>query len=382
MQVVTRICFALLLTSLAAAASAQELTKIDPLDRGEPSHRASAPDTATAPEGVHEGASSRPGSSTSTESICLLVEANARANGLPVDFFARVIWQESRFRPNEVGPRTRSGDRAQGIAQFMPRTAQARRLLDPFDPFQALPKSAEFLRELRDQFGNLGLAAAAYNAGPQRVRDWMAGKQTIPAETRYYVSAVTGRSIDKWLPARNVEAVHDRSDRQASNCPQLIALLTRESPRLVHEDAGEQNDRHANQPNQLAQQVVTAQQSDKVVSAQRPDQPVGAMIRHVELEVAPKAEDQRIASDVPHWGMQLTAGFSESEAWALYRSIQKRYAELIGDREPIVVPRRNLSFGNAMRYNIRIADDNRADLEQLCAKLMSAGGACLVLRND
>ena len=45
----------------------------------------------------------------------------------------------------------------------------------------ALPKSAEFLRELRAQFGNLGLAAAAYNAGPQRVQDWLRGKRTLPS---------------------------------------------------------------------------------------------------------------------------------------------------------------------------------------------------------
>src|SRR5580704_5309584 len=74
------------------------------------------------------------------ESICLMVEAAATANGLPLEFFARVIWQESRFRPDAVGPVTRSGDRALGIAQFMPQTAAARRLLDPFDPVQALPK--------------------------------------------------------------------------------------------------------------------------------------------------------------------------------------------------------------------------------------------------
>ena len=72
-----------------------------------------------------------------------------------------MIWQESRFQPDAVGPVTRSGARAQGIAQFMPGTASERRLLDPFDPVQALPKSAEFLDELRNQFGNLGLAAAA-----------------------------------------------------------------------------------------------------------------------------------------------------------------------------------------------------------------------------
>src|SRR5688572_22892591 len=103
-------------------------------------------------------------------SICMLLESAARANGLPVEFFARVIWQESRFRADAIGPVTRSGQRAQGIAQFMPGTAAERNLLNPLDPIQALPKSAEFLQQLRQEFGNLGLAAAAYNAGPRRVR--------------------------------------------------------------------------------------------------------------------------------------------------------------------------------------------------------------------
>ena len=100
------------------------------------------------------------------EAMCLMIESAARANDLPLEFFARVIWQESLFQSDAVGPVTRNGQRAQGIAQFMPGTASERRLLDPFDPVQALPKSAEFLNDLRDQFGNLGLAAAAYNAGP------------------------------------------------------------------------------------------------------------------------------------------------------------------------------------------------------------------------
>src|SRR5258706_13104588 len=105
------------------------------------------------------------------EAMCLMIESAARANGLPLEFFARVIWQESRFQSDAVGPVTRSGNRAQGIAQFMPGTASERRLLDPFDPVQALPKSAEFLSELRSQFCNLGLAAAHYNSGPRRLPD-------------------------------------------------------------------------------------------------------------------------------------------------------------------------------------------------------------------
>src|ERR1700761_3426301 len=126
------------------------------------------------------------------EAMCLMIESAARSQNLPVEFFARVIWQESRFQSDAVGPMTRTGQRAQGIAQFMPGTASERRLLDPFDPVQALPKSAEFLAELRQQFGNLGLAAAAYNAGPRRVQDWLAGSGYMPEQTRSYVAAITG----------------------------------------------------------------------------------------------------------------------------------------------------------------------------------------------
>src|SRR5882724_11711606 len=114
------------------------------------------------------------------EAMCLMIESAAKSNDLPLEFFARVIWQESRFQSDAVGPLTRSGQRAQGIAQFMPGTANERRLLDPFDPVQALPKSAEFLNELRNQFGNLGLAAAAYNAGPRRVQEWLDGSGGMP----------------------------------------------------------------------------------------------------------------------------------------------------------------------------------------------------------
>src|SRR5262249_36069171 len=65
----------------------------------------------------------RPAASSDVrDSVCLMIESAARANELPLEFFARVIWQESRFRPDVVGPVTRSGQRAQGIAQFMPGT--------------------------------------------------------------------------------------------------------------------------------------------------------------------------------------------------------------------------------------------------------------------
>jgi Transglycosylase SLT domain len=175
-----------------------------------------------------------------TDPICPMIEAAARANGLPMDFFTRVIWRESRFRPDEVGPVTRSGQRAQGIAQFMPGTAAERGLLDPFDPVEALPKSGKFLAELRDQFGNLGLAAAAYNAGPQRVRNFLAGLRVLPLETRNYVRATTGYPLESWVDPRQGmaterDAVRSQTELVLDPCPKLMAQLKRSPDRVFLE---------------------------------------------------------------------------------------------------------------------------------------------------
>src|ERR1700733_8227214 len=157
------------------------------------------------------------------ETLCLIIESAAKTNDLPLEFFIRVIWQESRFQPKAVGPVTRNGQRAEGIAQFMPGTASERRLLDPFDPVQALPKSAEFLSELRHKFGNLGLAAAAYNAGPRRVQDWLPGSGAMPQETRNYVLAITGASLEDW--AIGGENGRVPNPPPETNCRGLLASL-------------------------------------------------------------------------------------------------------------------------------------------------------------
>ena len=104
-----------------------------------------------------------------------------------------LIWQESRFSPTAV---SQAG--AQGIAQFMPATARWRGLINPFDPHWSIRESARWLGELRAQFGNLGLAAAAYNAGPRRIEDWLTGKRGLPRETKAYVRIVTGLAAEEW----------------------------------------------------------------------------------------------------------------------------------------------------------------------------------------
>jgi Transglycosylase SLT domain len=176
-------------------------------------------------------------SGNSRYSVCQIIEAAAKANTLPVDFFTRLIWQESRLRADVVGPVTRSGKRALGIAQFMPGTAAERNLLEPFNPAEALPKSGEFLAELRAQFGNLGLAAAAYNAGPQRVRDFLAGSRDLPVETRNYVFAITGHPIEDWTAAVTKGSNGVNPERQTegipTNCRDVLAQLERASNSVV-----------------------------------------------------------------------------------------------------------------------------------------------------
>jgi hypothetical protein len=265
------------------------------------------------------------------EAICLMVESAARAQQLPLEFFARVIWQESRFQSDAVGPVTRSGQSAQGIAQFMPGTAQERRLLDPFDPVQALPKSAEFLSELRGQFGNLGLAAAAYNAGPRRVREWLDGTGYMPQQTRNYVVAITGSSVDDWAEARksgkNPEKPLARAP--ATSCRDLMALLKR-----------------------------------------APNPFVAGLEQHVTLAAA------RL------WGVQLAAGFNRDKALAMYARALKRLSAVIGDQDPSLLSSTLRSRGTRAFYQVRVGADTRGAADDLCNRIRRAGGACFVLRNS
>jgi hypothetical protein len=154
---------------------------------------------------------------TVEDTVCPLVENAARANHIPVGLLTRLIWTESRFQANVISPKG-----AQGIAQFMPGTAAARGLANPFDPEQAIPKAARLLVDLTQQFGNIGLAAAAYNAGSNRVADWLAGTAGLPAETQAYVMALTGATAEQWKPPKTA-ATSDKDETCAAVTAELRA---------------------------------------------------------------------------------------------------------------------------------------------------------------
>ena len=154
-----------------------------------------------APDELAPKLPAEPARPISRSGLCSAMVSVARANGLPAPFFANLIWQESGFNPRVVSP---AG--AQGIAQFMPETAKEYGLANPFDPIHALHAAGKFLNKLVAQFGNLGLAAAAYNAGPGRVSAYVARRRGLPEETRNYVVRITGKTADKWTSKKFAEA--------------------------------------------------------------------------------------------------------------------------------------------------------------------------------
>lgn len=255
------------------------------------------------------------------QALCRMIETSAAAHRLDTSFLTRLIWRESSFR---LAVTSQAG--AQGVAQFMPGTAAERGLADPFDPEQAIPKAAELLAEHRRSFGNLGLAAAAYNGGPTRLRNWLAGSGQLPAETRAFVQFITGRSVDDWAAeAKGSQITATMIDRRP--CLQLAAAL------------------------------------------RRPGRDGGAYVGvGGESAFAP-------------WGVQLAGNFSKALALASYARARKTYAMIIGNATPMIIGTRLMSRGSRAFYRVRVPAPTRLAAEKLCDKIRDAGGSCLVLRS-
>ena len=285
--------------------------------RAQPQAGSAGHEPATAATSDAAATPSRP----SVDDICRTLAQAAVGNDLPEEFFTRLIWQESGFDPAAVSP---AG--AQGIAQFMPRTAAMRGLTNAFEPLQALRESASYLRELRTTFrGSLGLAAAAYNAGPGPVEAWLAGRSVLPAETQAYVMIVTGYAAEAWAskspPQVAASAVPSATPESGARCAEIAKSMIERSRR-------------------------------------RPD-----------LTANPAWGP---------WGVQLAGNWTEAGVLAGFERLRRKYSGVLGDRLPLVLDGRRRS---GVPYLVRVSEDSRQAANALCARLIAAGGNCIVLRN-
>jgi len=247
--------------------------------------------------------------------VCRLIENRSGWRGINPHFIARLINAESRFSPNAVSP---AG--AEGIAQFIPGTAKRRGLKDPYDPAAALTASIDFLAHLKIRFGNLGLAAVAYNAGEGAASRFIAGGG-IPLETENYVFSITGRAAEDWRKpdARHVIAPIDDGKSFSDTCPALVRKPDR--VRLATRSA-------ARQP----------------------------------------------------WGVLISESFSRNTAVRTFNRIKRKFPADLRERPPMIVQVRNLSMGARRRYSVRIGASNRKQAGKICKLLRARSVICIVRR--
>jgi hypothetical protein len=141
------------------------------------------------------------------QNLQIVIEKYARQYGVDQDLVWAVIRQESGFNAHAVYPKG-----AMGLMQLMPGTAAMLGVADAFDVEQNIAGGIKYLERCLRQFNqNVGLALAAYNAGPDNVVKY----QGCPpfAETRHYVasvlSAYAGEPIRNGLQRPGLSPVMD-----------------------------------------------------------------------------------------------------------------------------------------------------------------------------
>ncbi|PWJ21022.1 lytic transglycosylase domain-containing protein [Jannaschia seohaensis] len=249
--------------------------------------------------------------------LCAQIEADARHHGLPPGFLARLLWQESRFDPNVVSPM-----RARGIAQFIDSTARLRELEDPFNPAEAVARSAEYLGEMTRRYGSLGLAAIGYNGGERRAEGWKAGTGGLARETRAYVSIITGHSAEAWRD----EPPDEVSYALDGDTPFQEACVT--------------------------------------MAAKRRVTPLGPP-----------------PSRVSAWGAQIAFGTSRSAARAAWGRLPASCRRAAPEDRLDYVPVRRRGPGDRVYMMVRVGADSRVEATGLCRTISRAGCPCRAFRN-
>ncbi|WP_371155277.1 lytic transglycosylase domain-containing protein [Jannaschia sp. 2305UL9-9] len=252
--------------------------------------------------------------------VCAQIEAEARLHGLPPGYFARLLWQESRFDPNAVSPAN-----AKGIAQFIDSTARLRRLSDPFNPAEAIARSAEYLGEMTRRYGNVGMAAIGYNGGERRAEGWQARTGGLARETIDYVRIITGHTAQTWRdsPPTGLTFALDGATPFKDACVAMAAK------------------------------------------------------RRVSPLAPPPPPEPRFAA----WGAQVGFGDTPRSAQAAYASLPGACRAAAPQSKLEIVPVARRGPGNRNYHMLRIAAGSQRAAADVCRAVQRAGCRCAAYRN-
>ncbi len=250
---------------------------------------------------------------------CNAIEVFATRYGLDAGFFARLIWQESRFDPNAL-----SHANARGIAQFIPSTAHLRGLKDPYNPADALDHSAQYLAEMVRRYGNEGMAAIGYNGGERRAEGFLEGKG-LAFETINYVPVITGLSAEQW----------------------------RDAPPTTHD---------------------FRLSKDKTFYAACSEMARDRRLTPIKLAKPPPPL-------IKPWGVQLGFGMSKKSAQDKIRRQTAACRGLVSAEKLDLIYVKNRVSGKKGYFFARIGRNTRAGAQKLCGQIKSQRCNCLVVQN-
>jgi hypothetical protein len=238
---------------------------------------------------------------------------------LNTGFFARLLWQESRFDPNAL-----SHANARGIAQFIPSTAALRGLKDPYNPADAMEHSAQYLAEMARRFGNEGMAAIGYNGGERRAEGFLEGKGLAPAPVTH-VPIITGLNAEDWRD--NPPKDHDM--RLSKTTPFLTACYTMAKKR-------------------------------RITPLARPKPPKPA---------------------IKPWGVQVAFAQSKTAARAALRSKTGSCRRLVGGEKADLIYTPHRMATKKGFFFARFGRNSRDGAQKLCKAMRSQGCNCRVVQN-
>ncbi len=249
---------------------------------------------------------------------CNAIKVFSDRHGLNRDFFARLIWQESRFDQNAL-----SHANARGIAQFIPSTAKLRGLADPYNPADALEHSAQYLAEMVQKYGNEGMAAIGYNGGERRAEGFLEGKG-LASETVNYVPIITGLSAEIWrdTPPKQPDFRLSKDKAFLPACYEMAAKR-----------------------------------------------------RITPLKITPPKPLLK------PWGVQVAFGASTNAAQAKAKANTSSCRSAISGQKLDMVYKKNRVSGRKGFYFAQYGSETRTVAQQLCARLRQNRCTCLVVKN-
>ena len=324
--------------------------------------------------------------------------------GVPEQWVRAVMRQESGGHQYLHGQLTTSSAGAMGLMQVMPATYDGLRQRyalgsDPYDPRDNIMAGTAYIREMYDRFGSPGFLAA-YNAGPNRVSDYLAGGGPLPNETVNYVASITP-DLGNSGAVTGPPAVYADNAPPAS-APAPVAPITpapAAAPVLAAAAGPVQNGCDLNaayDPDAPCTGTVAAaaapasvlahQPDDRANAAYDPNADPGRYASAPQPALPPAVPKVQLAAltpgDAPFspaglWSVQVGAFASPGQARAVAESARSAARDLLGAAR-VEVPT-TAPFGSTVLYRARLAGISSNTAAQACARLGEQRLPCMVV---